>query len=137
MSKWTPGPWRWSINRRGKSVELSGATGFVMDFARWGMSGATPRFNCDGNMARAECFAETIPGRAHHADWCQSLAHPDARLIAAAPALADALRTIADLYEQTLKDLGGCDHDVNICVCTDQRAIEQARAALAAAEGES
>ena len=44
----TPGPWFWDTNRRYKSTMLkapqNGGT-CVMDFTRWGMQSAQPRFN--------------------------------------------------------------------------------------------
>ncbi len=53
-------------------------------------------------------------GREHHKDWHQLLTHPDARLIAAAPELLEALKDMGARYGLT----------------------EQARAAIARAEGE-
>ena len=47
----TPGPWFWDTNRRYKSTMLkapqNGGT-CVMDFTRWGMHSAQPRFNDTG-----------------------------------------------------------------------------------------
>lgn len=42
-----PGPWQWFGNTSMHDVYLStvhGGRNYVMDFARWGMSGAQPRF---------------------------------------------------------------------------------------------
>lgn len=36
---------------------------------------------------RVERWAKVVPGREHHADWFQSVDHPDMHLIAAAPDL--------------------------------------------------
>lgn len=65
-----------------------------MDFERWGMSGAVPRFrdNADhGLLTRCLKWARKVIGREHHASWFKSLDHPDALLIAAAPDLLAAL----------------------------------------------
>jgi hypothetical protein len=90
-TKFTPGPWRWEINLRSKSIHLVGGKPrfdeTVIDFSRWGMSGAKPTFRLNGLLVDAEKFAQPIKGREHHASWCQTLNHPDARLIAAAPDL--------------------------------------------------
>lgn len=101
IAKHTPGPWRWELNEGSKSISLCGGVPTfdktVMDFARWGMDGAAPRFNSkaagdDFNiMERAEVFGAVAPGRAHHASWFKNLSHPDALLIAAAPDLLAAL----------------------------------------------
>ncbi len=92
----TKGPWRWELNLKRKHVALYG--GFpkfdltVMDFHRWGMSGAQPRFGATasphlGMMGYARDFAEIAVGREHHSDWFQLVDHPDADLIASAPSL--------------------------------------------------
>ncbi len=92
----TPGPWQWEVNIEGKTVKLQGGRQrhdlTVIGFRRWGLNGAAPTFlrpnlrpglqTCD----RAETYATPAPGRAHHADWFQSIAHPDAALIENAPA---------------------------------------------------
>jgi hypothetical protein len=63
----------------------------VIDFVRWGMSNAAPRFNTErpgsglNIMERADRFGLIVPGREHHAEWFKAIDHPDARLIEAAP----------------------------------------------------
>jgi hypothetical protein len=94
----TPGPWRWEISFASKRVELSGDGGdlTVMDFVRWGMSGAAARFwrwggkPRTGQPQRADEVAIPEPGREHHASWHRIIDDPNARLIAMAPDLATA-----------------------------------------------
>jgi hypothetical protein len=92
--KTTEGPWRWELSEKSKHVRLVGGVPTfdktVMDFVRYGMGGAAPRFRdtSEGGlnlMYRVEEFAEIVPGREHHASWFQAINHPDARLIATAP----------------------------------------------------
>lgn len=91
----TPGPWRWEVNLKSKRVELCGGKPqfdlTVLNFSRWGMNGAKVEFlqRCKSGMLIEPCekFAVPIPGREHHADWCQTINHPDANLIASAPDL--------------------------------------------------
>lgn len=91
----TPGPWRWEFNAHGKRLQLVGGLRpqydlTVMDFARWGMGGATIRLRDQAHNGacwlyrlheRADWTAP-IPGREHHADWCSTVTHPDAAFIA-------------------------------------------------------
>jgi hypothetical protein len=98
-NKHTEGLWRWEVNIQSKSISLVGGKPTfdkqVMDFGRWGMSGATPLFNShcntDYNIMERPCdfkeWVQPFPKRKHHADWCASLNHPEARLIAAAPVM--------------------------------------------------
>ena len=112
MSKHTPGPWRWEINRTSKSIHLVGGRPrfdkTVMDFERWGMSRAAPRFNAEitgdeFNVMQRVCdrpdWIAPFPGRDHHADWCASVIHPDAMLIAAAPDLLAMLVEAHDIID--------------------------------------
>ena len=134
---YTPGPWRWELNRKHHGVSICGGKRpfdlTVMDFVRYGMSRAAPRFLeplDDSSMMllhRCERYAATVPGREHHADWFQTIDHPDAHLIAAAPDLLEALKTLLD---------SGCQ-------CPVQEpgkhwaSCEKARAAVAKAEGKA
>jgi len=111
----TPGPWRWEINRAHKSVHIVGGRPTfdktVMDFERWGMFGAAPRFNeaIAGNqynvMTRVSDRTDWIvpfDRREHHSDWCADITHPDARwMVECRPArmaliLADHARLTAE-----------------------------------------
>lgn len=100
MGKWTPGPWQWELSERGKQVRLCSRSNMtVMDFVRWGMAGAMPRFLSPRHLMRkATEHGVIVPGREHHADWFKTIDHPDARLIAAAPSLAEALQKFVAFY---------------------------------------
>lgn len=102
----TPGPWMWNLCLSSKRIVLEARIRtfeIIIDFTRWGMGGARPRFrkslNGDGShviMADAEEFAEIVPGRKHHSHWYQTINQPDANFIAHArtdvPRLIAALR---------------------------------------------
>lgn len=132
-SKHTPGPWRWEFNGEHRRLHLVGGRQrydlTIMDFERWGMSGATMRLRDtahDGMQLlyrvheRLDWIAPEA-GREHHKSWHQLLTHPDARLIAAAPELLEALKLCAVLVH------GGSRQG--------DAAIAAARAAIAKAEG--
>jgi hypothetical protein len=133
-SKHTPGPWRWEFNSTHKSVELCGGTPAfdktVMDFTRWGMSGASPRFMGDDGGFRIlhrlqdrKDWIAAFSGREHHQHWFATVTHPDARLIAAAPELLSALQ----VAEMALRERG-------LRACGEYKQIE---AAIAKATGEA
>ena len=95
-NKPTPGPWRWELNLKSKRIQLCGGVPqfdlIVMDFVRWGMGGAAPRFNVETKpnlnvMKRADEMGTVVHGREHHSEWFQEIFHPGAALIAAAPDL--------------------------------------------------
>lgn len=103
--KGTPAPWRWELNEKAKSVSICGGKPMfdltVMDFVRWGMGGAAPRFNKEKRpglnlMERCEQFGEVVKGREHHAHWFKDINHPDALLMVKAPEL---LQFIIDTYQ--------------------------------------
>jgi hypothetical protein len=107
----TPSPWRWEFNAEHRRLHLVGGRPrydlTIMDFERWGMSGATMRLRDtaeDGMQLlyrvheRPDWIAPE-PGREHHKSWHQLLTHPDARLIEQAPALLQALETLVRACE--------------------------------------
>lgn len=109
----TQGPWKWVLNKKCHQIQICGGVPrydkIVMDFKRYGMGNGAPRFNhelgTDFNvMERADLFASVVTGREHHADWFQSIDHPDAHLIAAAPELLQAcvesLSFITEMHSQ-------------------------------------
>ena len=126
----TPGPWKWRINRSNKRVYLNARGYTVMDFVRYGMSSAAPRFRDNENlMVRAEEIASDIPGYNHHNKWDQDLNHDDARLIAAAPELLEACKEAMTTIDAMLGVIGdfadpwGTDHKkewLEFCNCFDK-----------------
>jgi hypothetical protein len=106
MSAHTPGPWRWKFNAEHKTVDLVGGRHLtVMDFARWGMGKAVPRFrdtevggmNLMDRLCDKPEWIAPEPGREHHKRWHQLVTHPDARLIEAAPDMLAALIVAREL----------------------------------------
>ncbi|MFB1482239.1 hypothetical protein [Corallococcus sp. RDP092CA] len=78
----TKGPWMWFGYLRSHDVSLRVRRGdSVMEFKRWGMSGAQPQFCTRGLLYDASKLAvpDTTPGRGRVTD----INHPDARFIAA------------------------------------------------------
>lgn len=136
MSKHTPGPWRWEINRQSKVLHLVGGIPrydlTIMDFSRWGMNRAVATLretsedgmNIMHRLPDRQDWIAPFPGREHHSNWCASVVHPDMQLMEAAPNLLASLK-IADA---ALQSHPGGD-------CRDQKDIEAARAAIAKAEG--
>lgn len=144
-TKHTPGPWRWEFNAAHKTVHLVGGRPMfdltVMDFARWGMDHAVPRFrdtSVDGmNLMDRLCdkpeWIAPEPGREHHKSWHQLVTHPDARLIASAPDLLEALTNLMRNFptDFDMKAAGWDGMDIEkACAAHDM-----ARAAIAKATG--
>lgn len=115
----TPGPWRWELNLKSKKIELCGGVPrydlSVMRFVRWGMTGAAPQVMQASPrgmniMHHVKEFACKALGREHHADWFQTIDHPDMRLIEAAPDLLQACRKLL-AYHQWAKSPGQWDSE--------------------------
>jgi hypothetical protein len=87
----TPGPWMWDVRPKSKTFRLitphSGQL-IVMDFVRWGMQSAQPRFS-DRNGERRGGIMED-------GSTLDLSKNPDARLIAAAPDLLEACQAVHD-----------------------------------------
>ena len=103
--KYTPGPWRWELNEKSKVINLCGGIPTydktVMDFVRWGMGGAMPRFRVDYGgfhcvMEKANTMGIPVPGREHHKDWFQNVNNPDALLMSKAPELLEMLQELVN-----------------------------------------
>lgn len=101
----SPGPWQWEVNECTKRITLQGGTPrfdcTVMDFVRYGMTGAMPRFVTEPRpylnlMAKATEFTKVVEGREHHASWFKTLDNQDANFIATFnPAVVKALIRMA------------------------------------------
>jgi len=120
----TPGPWEWVDDSFGRVRLQTPDRGrlIVMDFVRCGMQGATPRFAVmDDGLPRGR-----RGGILHAVDpW----AHPDGRLIAAAPELLAALKeaenALAD-YIPTLERSGASLNYGHSVLAAARAAIQKA-----------
>lgn len=89
-----PGPWEWYGNTGNGTFYLAtrfGGRVFVMDFVRWGMRGAQPRFQVNQLMKPGTEFVnyEVLPGgkkgdRGLYREDFVGILHPDATFIAEA-----------------------------------------------------
>jgi hypothetical protein len=138
----TPGPWRWEFNSDGRRLHLVGGKRkydlTVMDFERWGMGGATMRLRDpahDGmqllyRVHERPDWIVTESGREHHKNWHQLLAHPDAKLIEAAPDLLKALQGLETAYCRAGSPLSKAERH------EDRMRLIAARAAITKATGQ-
>jgi len=112
-----------------------------MDFVRYGMNRACPRFR-DGTdfglLEKCVAWAKSVTGREHHSHWFKEIDHPDANLIASAPELLEALEYAESLalawvaYHSTSPTYGnGNPHPNHV------EGLEKIKAAIAKAKGET
>lgn len=109
----SPAPWAWRGNVDGKHFRLAAKVrrgeATVMDFVRYGMQGAAPRFNVSNLMDRADTLAvfavcpeakDRSDPRVYRGDIL-GFRHPDAEFIAhARQDIEDLLAYIAHLEAQ-------------------------------------
>ena len=107
----TPGPWRWEVSEQSKSLHLVGGKPqfdlTIIQPTRWGMGSATlmirdtahDGMNIMHKLHERRDWIAPFPGRAHHANWCAAVVHPDMRLIEAAPDLAFQLLAAANYID--------------------------------------
>jgi hypothetical protein len=138
----TPGPWRWELNEKHKGLHLVGGRPAydltIIEPTRWGMDKATllirdtahDGMNILHKLHERRDWIAPFEGRAHHADWCANVVHPDMLLIAAAPELLEAMEVCLQLIimDDNNAPVGGEDVE-------GLPAVIQARAAIARAKG--
>jgi hypothetical protein len=144
---YTPGPWGWFGNARNNEIYLATerhGRRYVMGFDRWGMRGAQPAFQpADRGLVPAskllmfEVGDQSVRGvDAAKADDSvyrfdiRGVDCADARLIAAAPELLEAL-------ERLLADCGEAMSDGYVENSIHSNEVELARAAIAKARGDA
>lgn len=105
---YTPAPWRWEFNEKSKCIQICGGIPkydlIVMDFVRYGMNGAQPRFNMlheNGMqvMENASKMGCVVEGREHHQSWFKSISHPDALLMIKAPEMLEMLKKVLEVHD--------------------------------------
>ena len=110
MAQHMPGPWKWTDN--------SWAISTVYD-AKW-----NPVAECRINSDATE----------DNQDEFEAQKDANARLIAAAPELLEALKEARDYVRQDLKNIGPCEHDVGHCVCGILSMLRRMEEAISKAE---
>ena len=138
MSSHTPGPWRWELNEKSKSLHLVGGKPqfdlTIIQPTRWGMGGATlmirdtahDGMNIMHKLHERRDWVAPFPGREHHANWCSAVRHPDMQLIEAAPDMLEALVGLLSRYVRV----------VELWDPEEEREVIAARSAIAKAQGE-
>jgi hypothetical protein len=135
---YTKGPWHWEANSKTHSVDLRSSKGMgyiVMDFVRWGMNGAQPAFLDNKKQILVKAQSLLRPRKEHHPTFDLDINHPDARLIAAAPDLYEALERLIDLLDSEEPITVGChctDTDTGhgtlvCCWCKSKAALQKAK----------
>jgi hypothetical protein len=76
----TQGPYQWEMSTKGHEVSLESRRNVVIDFVRWGMTGAAPCFLVDGVLVKADTLA--VQRQKHHIGFDLDIDHPDAQGIA-------------------------------------------------------
>lgn len=149
--KYTEAPWLWRLNLKSKHVELCGGRHrgnryqfTVMDFVRWGMRGAAPRLNSEARsnfntMERIEKFAKVVAGREHHADWFQTVDHPDMRLIQSSPELIGVCERLDEFQRAYDKNTcqEGCMPGNDLYSGKLMEIVQEARRLIAFVEGDT
>jgi len=142
-AKHTPGPWRWELNEKHKQIHLVGGKPqydlTIIQPTRWGLQNATflirdtahDGMNIMHKLHERRDWIAPFKGRAHHADWCAGITHPDMRLIATAPDLLEALKTLAAGLEWNI------DNHPTVMNESDAEALEMAKEVIAKATGET
>lgn len=138
----THGPWNWEIyhdyggKRAWRLITPINGHCIVMDFRRLGFQSAQPRFSDRGDAP--------LGGIMHDASEFEDLNdNPDARLMAAAPELLEALVYLVEAIESSMHgeeslhtwQCAAPDHGK--CSCDAHPAMDVARAAIAKAKGDS
>lgn len=98
----TPGPWAWFGNTKWRNCYLATqkhGRRYVMEFARWGMRAAQPVFQTNHEMRTLEeLVSDGMAECDHNHELIHGIQHPDAELIANAPAdLSDLLTEVERL----------------------------------------
>ena len=140
-AKFTPGPWRWELNEKHKSIHLVGGKPMydltILQPIRWGMYSATffirdtayDGLNLLHKLHERRDWITHFDGRKHHVSWCADVNHPDMRLISAAPDLLEALELFV-AYDKTVNE------DGLVSMEAYAKAIKAAHAAISKATGE-
>ncbi len=113
MAEHTPGPWRWEINERFKTIQLVGGRPHfdltIIQPTRWGLNSATllirdtahDGLNILYKPHKRRDWIAPFEGREHHVDWCANVVHPDMQLITAAPELLEFAKSFVDLFKES------------------------------------
>jgi len=101
----TPGPWQWYGLWRSKLLELRSTAPWrqrVLDFARWGMTGAQPRFHSPDAAAAHQMVPAAALTRPEADGFVNEIPHPDAVFLAEARAIVPRLLTEVRRCRETM-----------------------------------